>query len=104
MSYKNYNLTDNVDDGFGFQIGEHKFTMRYPRVEEIEELQEVQAKVSQATDEEKAALTKQTQDYIYSFITADDGSDTKVEDVLKGHNIKVLQNFNNMVSAQFGVS
>ena len=37
----NYNLTDNVNESFEFSINGAKYTMRYPRMEELEKAQKL---------------------------------------------------------------
>lgn len=95
-----YNLTDNVEDGFGFDIHGKVFFMRYPNTEEIEELQKM-ADESRSSD--KGAdfeQNKRAQEYMYQFITPVD-HDTPVREALKTANLKVLQRFNTMVKAEF---
>lgn len=104
MSQKMYNLTDNVNDGFKFDIRGKVYFMKYPTTEEIEELQKM-------TDESKAASESGTvsleenqkvQEYMYSFISPVD-HDVHIREAMKSENLKVLQRFNAMVKAEFSV-
>jgi hypothetical protein len=89
-----YNLNDNVEDSFKFQVGGHVYTMRYPLGEEVKKAQEMM-------DDDKIS-SNEVNKYFYSFITADDEKAPPIEDNLDGQNIKVIQKFNEMISKEFG--
>lgn len=104
MSQKMYNLTDNVNDGFKFDIRGKVFFMKYPTTDEIEELQKM-------TDESKAASTsgettleeqQKVQEYMYSFISPVE-HETPIREAMKSENLKVLQRFNQMVKSEFSI-
>lgn len=105
-----YNLSDNVNDSFDFSIKDkenkvHTFEMRYPLVEEIERMQDMQDKQTEAkTDAEKVKLAKDAQSFMYSFITPTGDHKDSVETVLKKSNIKVLDHFNRMIQTEFGIN
>lgn len=104
MSSNEYNLTDNVNDDFPFKIGGNHYKMRFPLVEEIEELQLLIAKQQDADDEEsKLHAAEATKEYMYSFISPTEKTMPSIAEALKKSNIKVMNNFNNMVQKEFGI-
>ena len=104
MSQKMYNLTDNVNDGFNFDVRGKVFFMKYPTTEEIEELNRMteESKSSAKDGEVSLEENQKVQEYMYSFITPVD-HDTPIRDAMKTENLKVLQRFNAMVKAEFSV-
>ena len=103
MSQKMYNLTDNVNDGFKFDIRGKVFFMKYPTTEEIEELQ----KMSDETKKSDNGATsfedsQEVQEYMYQFISPVD-HEVGIREALKTENLKVLQRFNSMVKAEFSI-
>ena len=104
MSQKMYNLTDNVNEGFNFDVRGKVFFMKYPTTEEIEELQKMadEAKKSAESGGISVEENKEVQEYMYSFITPVD-HDTDIREAMKSENLKVLQRFNAMVKAEFSV-
>lgn len=82
-----YNL-DEVQESFKFTIGGHAYTMRYPTTEEVQETAEIK-------DPEKQTA------WLYGFISPDTGEAPAIEDAIKKVNVKVLQNFNNMIKTEF---
>ena len=104
MSQKMYNLTDNVNDGFNFDVRGKVFFMKYPTTEEIEELNRMteESKSSAKDGEVSLEENQKVQEYMYSFITPVD-HDTPNRDAMKTENLKVLQRFNAMVKAEFSV-
>lgn len=88
-----YNLSDNVNDSFRFEVGGIKYEMRYPIVEELENLQELLA------DEKN---TDKVQSEFYKFITPIDATSPPITDIMKKQTIRVLKNFNDMLRAEFG--
>lgn len=104
MSQKMYNLTDNVNDGFNFDIRGKVFFMKYPTTEEIEELNRMTEESKSSAKDSEVSLeeNQKVQEYMYSFITPVD-HDTPIRDAMKTENLKVLQRFNAMVKAEFSV-
>lgn len=100
---KMYNLTDNVNDGFKFDIRGKVFFMKYPTTEQIEELQNM-AQESKGSSDKGVSVedSNKVQDYMYQFITPVE-HDVSIRDALKHENLKVLQRFNQMVKAEFSV-
>lgn len=102
----NYNLSDNVQDSFTFDISGKKYSFRYPTTAEIENAQELSTKIEEAQKEEREEeLTKATQkleDFIYGFITPVE-HDTPVKEALKSENIRVMRNFNRMVKTELSI-
>lgn len=91
-----YNLNDNVKENFEFILGGFTYQMRYPTIEETEEIQEAFKKAQESQD--GSQVLKQ----VYKFISSNDDKAPSIEDVLKKQNIKVLQNFNEMIKTEFG--
>lgn len=100
---KMYNLTDNVNDGFKFDIRGKIFFMKYPTTEQIEELQNM-AQESKGSSDKSVSVedNNKVQDYMYQFITPVE-HDVSIRDALKHENLKVLQRFNQMVKSEFSV-
>lgn len=90
-----YNLNDNVNDSFQFELSGHKYTMRYPTVEETEQ---IQSAVKKATDEDNQSLVLEV---VYELITGEDNA-PDIKDVLPKQNIRVLKNFTEMIKVEFG--
>ena len=104
MSQKMYNLTDNVNEGFNFDVRGKVFFMKYPTTEEIEELNRMTEESRSSAKDGEVSLeeNQKVQEYMYSFITPVD-HDTPIRDAMKTENLKVLQRFNAMVKAEFSV-
>jgi len=104
MSQKMYNLTDNVNDGFNFDVRGKVFFMKYPTTEEIEELNRMTEESRSSAKDGEVSLeeNQKVQEYMYGFITPVD-HDTSIRDAMKTENLKVLQRFNAMVKAEFSV-
>lgn len=96
-----YNLSDNVNDSFEFTIRGKKYTMRYPRMGELEDIQALteEADVNASNPERTRELNEKMLNSLYSFITPID-HEVSIKDTLKGENIKVLQNFNLMIKTE----
>lgn len=103
----NYNLSDNVNDTFEFNIRGKKFTMRYPRTEEIDTVQELNTKLEEAQAEKRVddvkAVSKELEQFLYNFITPVEHQET-IQDVLAKENIKVMNNFNKMIKAELSLN
>lgn len=101
----NYNLTDNVNETFDFSVNDIVYIMRYPTVDEIENLQEKTKEITEKM--EKGGVTKedeiQVQQLMYDFISPQDPASPDIATTMKKQNIKVLQNFNTMIKAEFGI-
>lgn len=93
-----YNLNDNVQESFEFILGGFTYQMRYPTVEETEEVQRV-LKEAEKTDDSSSVLEQ-----MYKFITSTDEKAPKIAEALRKQNIKVIQNFNEMIKAEFSVN
>lgn len=90
-----YNLNDNVKNSFQFELGGYVYEMRYPTVEETEQIQKA-VKQAEAEDNQQPVL-----DTVYGLITSPDDKAPDIKDVLPKQNIKVLQNFTNMIKTEF---
>lgn len=104
----NYNLTDNVEDKFEFELRGKKYAMRYPITEEVEALQEKNNKLIEAQKAEKvdkelvAMLGDELEGFIYGFIEPI-GHEEKIKDVLLKENVRVLRNFNTMIRTELSL-
>lgn len=98
-----YNLSDNVNDDFKFSIKDTEYVMRYPLVEEIETLQELSKEVDGETVEQKEIREKKALDFMYQFVSGVKADSPKIDDILKTQNIKVMQNFNQMIKTEFSI-
>jgi hypothetical protein len=103
----NYNLSDNVNDDFSFDIRGKKYIMRYPRTEELDAVQELNNELQTAQEEKRdddvKAISSKLEDYIYDFITPE-GHETPVKEVLAKENIKVLRNFKRMINTELSLN
>ncbi len=106
MSSK-YNLTDNVKDDFPFEIRGLQYIMRYPITEEVEEIQKKSNALQEAQDSNDDAkiddMSKEIEDYLYSFISPVE-HETSIKEALKKENIKVMQRFNIMIREELSIS
>ena len=102
----NYNLTDNVQDSFTFDIDGKRYSFRYPTTAEIEEAQTLSTKIEEAQKEEREdelkEATKRLEGFIYAFISPE-GHDMPVQEALKSENIRVMRNFNRMVKTELSI-
>lgn len=102
----NYNLSDNVNDTFNFEIRNLKFTMRYPLTDEIESVQEITSQVREAEEanrnDEVKELTQKLESILYGFITPQ-GHETDIKEALKKENIRVMRNFNTMIKTELSI-
>lgn len=102
----NYNLTDNVNDSFQFSIKGIVYDMRYPLMEELEELQkksqEIESKKAKGKDTSKD--DKELMDWMFSFATPVDENSPPLKDIIQKQNIKVIQNFQTMFKTEFGAT
>lgn len=107
MTQQVYKPTDNVEEGFAFELsGGKKYLMRYPLTEEIEEMQRMTEEAKTAQDEGRLEdaknLAKQLDEFTHKFITPE-GHDTPVDEALKKENVRVLRNFNRMIQAELSI-
>ena len=108
MSQKMYNITDNVNDDFKFIVRDKKYSMRYPRTGEIEELQRITDELKEAeplkqTDPEKyKEKTTEVENYMYGFITPVE-HDTPIRAILENENVVVMRNFNKMIRTELSL-
>lgn len=91
-----YNLNDNVKDNFEFTLGGHTYQMRYPTLEETEDIQKA-FKKAESSDNPQEVLA-----IVYGFISSTDEKAPPIADTLKKQNIKVMHNFNDMIKVEFG--
>jgi hypothetical protein len=103
----NYDLSDNVDETFPFQVEGKKYVMRYPLTSEVDKIQDFSAKIEEATKEERTDEAKELgdklQDFIYNFITPVDHEEP-IKEVLERQNVRVMRNFNRMMKTELSIS
>ncbi len=102
-----YNLSDNVNDNFQFQVEGKRYSMRYPLVKEVEELKSVQDDLEQAKRDKNDTLVEELEnkleDVMYSYISGDDEGQEDIRAVMDRQNVKVMQNFGKMIQAELGL-
>ena len=91
-----YNLNENVDEYFDFQINGNIYRMRYPTSEEIRKAQPVET--TEALNEGNIT------GWLHALITPQTEDAQDIEVALQNSNIKVIKNFNHMVASEFGFS
>lgn len=103
----NYNLSDNVQDSFEFNIRGLDFVMRYPRTDEIDIVQELNVQLEEAQENKDKDAIKQCNEeletFLYSFISPK-GHEQSITDVLDKENIKVMKNFQKMIRIEISLS
>lgn len=104
------NLNDNVSDRYEFSVGGLDYDLIYPTLTEIREIQDL-VKESQKLDKDESLdakekekqldeIQKKTEKVMYSFIKPV-GHNTPIEQTLEKQSLKVVNNFNNMLTKQF---
>lgn len=87
----NYNFDEiNTEDRPEIIMSGHKYRLRYPTVEDIENVQKLK------TDEERLKA-------LYSYIEQQEGEETPFEEVLRKQDIRVLKKFGDMIKKEFGL-
>lgn len=106
MSSKEYKLSDNVNDSFTFDLRGFKYEMRYPRADQVEQMQSFAIDLEEAKKNEDnialAKINKETEAYLYTLISPI-GHEKSISEALSTENIKVVQNFNNMIKTELAV-
>lgn len=87
-----YNLNDNVNDNFEFELNGQKYKMRYPTLEETEAL----GKIIQANPGNDDKMME----FVYSYITAQGGA-PDIQELLPKQNIRIVHNMGNMIRKEF---
>lgn len=94
------NLNDNVSNAFGFTLGGLDYDLKYPTMEELEPITEINKRKAEATtNEEIAACDKELEEAFYRLIIPV-GHNTPVMEILKKQPLPVVKAFNKMVEAQ----
>lgn len=110
-------ISDNVNDGVGFDLRGKEYFLRYPLTHEVEEMKELsdqaaeyQKDVDNAENQEAAedlrAKAKDAGDKLENFIyglISPVNHDTPIREALKNENIKVMRNFNTMVRTELSL-
>ena len=102
----NYILDKDVQDTFPFELGGKKYTMKYPITAEVEDIQDLSAKIATAQSEDRKEevkeLTQKLEDYLYGLIEPVE-HDTSIRDALKSANLRVMRNFNTMIKTELSI-
>lgn len=100
------NLNDNVESCFPFTIGGVDFDLKYPTLEELEPIQNLNIEREKATAEKNfdkvAEIEDKLEEAFYGFIKPVDGV-SNIRDILKKQSFQVVKAFNKMVSEQLSV-
>jgi len=103
----NYNLSDNVQDSFTFDLQGHKYEVRYPITEEVENIQQLYAQIEEAANnkdvEEVKRLSKQLEDLLYGFITPQGENTPPIQKALSKANVPTMRNFNKMIRTELAI-
>ena len=103
---KNYNLNDNVDDNFSFNVGGLNWQMVYPLTEELEEIEDMYYKIKELSEEKKKdeaqEVADKLNDKLYGLISPVD-HEGNIREVMKKQNVRVLRNFNKMVATELAI-
>ncbi len=97
MSTQPYDLSDNVNEHFDFIVGGHTYRMKYPLVEELEQLQTIVK-----TTEGKEGSTD-VQDWLYEYIKPVSDAAPPIAETMKKQNVKVMAKFKDMFQSEFGL-
>lgn len=94
------NLNDNVSDVFQFTIGGLDYDLKYPTLEELEPIQELnKEKESLGEGADTSAIDKKMEEAFYSLIVPV-GHETPIRDILKKQPYPVVKKFNEMITSQ----
>lgn len=100
------NLNDNVESSFPFTIGGVDFDLKYPTLEELEPIQNINAERDKALTDKNmvkaAELSDKLEEAFYSFIKPVDGV-SDIREILKKQSFQVVKAFNKMVTTQLSV-
>lgn len=90
-----YNLNDNVSDSFEFEVGGHKYKMRYPT---LPEAQKIGIESEKAGDDIDTFLK-----VVYSFVDSVEDA-PPIAETMKKQNMLVFKRFATMIRTEFGIS
>lgn len=101
-----YIITDGVEDSFDIEIRELKYVVRYPLVDEIEQIQDINTKLEEAQANKDTAaaksIGKELEDFMYGLISPV-GHETPIKEALGRENTKVLKNFNTTIRNELAI-
>lgn len=102
-----YNLSDNVNESVPVQVAGLNFIFRYPLTEELEDIQlmydEIETLQGQNKFDEVKEVNKKLENVLYDFIEPV-GHDQSFREVMKKQNVKVLRNFNKMITTELAMN
>lgn len=94
---QSYKLDEDTQESFPFEVGGHAYKMRYPTTEEVFEQRE-------NAETQKDLPIRDQLKWVYGFVSSDDPAAPPIETVISRLSVKVLQNFNAMIKAEFSSS
>ena len=101
------NLNDNVNDHFEFTLGGVDFNLKYPSLEELEPVSQLNSERAEAEAKKDTAKVKEIEEKLteafYGLITAVDGK-SDIAEVLKKQPFPVVKKFNEMISEQLSTN
>lgn len=90
-----YSLNDNVNDSFDFEVGGHKYKMRYPTLDELQKIEKI------ALD--KGSKSEDVLAEVYKYIDPQ-GTAPSIAETMRSQNVRVIANFNAMIMVEFGLN
>lgn len=98
-----YNLNDNVNDSFEFEVGGYTYVTSYPTMEQIEQLQDIMKDIEDKKAKGEKVDDEEGLSWMYQFIKPLNPESPPIGEVMKKQNVRVLRNFNKMLRTEFGV-
>lgn len=97
-----YNLNDNVEDSFEFQVDGHRYRMRYPTMEELETIQDAAREQTEKVKNGETVNDSEVTDMVYAYISSVDDA-PPISGVIKKQSVRVIRNFQKMFKTEFGI-
>lgn len=101
-----YNLNDNVNESFAFNVGGKDWEMVYPLTEELETIENMYIQIRELSEEKKKdeaqEVADKLNDMLYALIKPVDHEEN-IREVMKKQNVRVLRNFNKMVASELAI-
>lgn len=102
-----YNLTDNTKDSFVFQMGDLKYSFRYPTTKEMRELSKMNEDLQKlvtdkAPKEEIEKQSKLSEDRMNELVTPVD-HENPISEVLEDQPINIVRNFRAMMAKEINL-
>lgn len=102
-----YNLTDNVQDSFTFNLGALEYSFRYPTTKEMRELSQLNADLQKLVDDkaDDKEIKKQSElsEAKMNALVTPVGHDNQISEVLEDQPINVVRNFRQMMAKEINL-